>query len=264
MKINAEALAEFDALSSLGESDLAMMAPALDGSQFRAGALVCREGDEGDCCYFLLQGSVAVSKVLPDGRRVRLAVLEDNTLFGQAGLVPNQVRTADVKAETEVIIATLSRRSLNWALKQGQDWAVAVQAIVAINLVRQLRSALDRLEDLAAAEDPSAQIEGRKRSEIKAPQSLDVNFGRARRKARMSKMDTGTQAPVKPSTDSDGYKPLPPVPTASDEEEMRTRDLLGLLAVSESSLSSAGLDLENIEFVFDEDQQRTADARSQG
>ncbi len=154
MKINPEALSSFDSLSSLDESDLRMMAPALDGNQFRAGALVCREGDEGDCCYFLLNGSVAVSKVLPDGRRVRLAVLGENTLFGQAGLVPKQVRTADVKAETEVVIATLSRRSLNWALKQKQDWAVAVQAIVAINLVRQLRSALDRLEDLAWGASP--------------------------------------------------------------------------------------------------------------
>ena len=240
-----------------------MMAPVLDGSQFRAGALVCREGDEGDCCYFLLAGRVAVSKVLPDGRRVRLAVLDESTLFGQGGLVPGQLRTADVKAETEVVIATLSRRSLQWALKQTQDWAVAVQAIVAINLVRQLRSALDRLEVLAAAEDPSLEIEGRKRSEIQAPQSLDVNFGRARRQAKLRKMETGTQPAVAP-TDADGYTPLPPVPTASEEEEMRTRDLLGLLASSESSLAQAGLDLENIEFVFDDDQQRTADARAPG
>lgn len=264
MKINPEALAGFDALSSLDESDLRMMAPVLDGAQFKAGALICREGDSGDCCYFLLEGSVAVSKVLPDGRRVRLAVLNDNTLFGQAGLVPDQVRTADVKAESEVVMAMLSRRSLNWALKQKQDWAVAVQAIVAINLVRQLRSALDRLEGLAGEEDPTAQIEGRKRSEIQKPQSLDVNFGRARRKARLDKMDTGGHAPAKPKADADGYTPLPPVPTASDEEVMRQKDLLGLLASSESSLAQAGFDLNNVEFVFDEDMQRTADARGQG
>lgn len=263
MKIDPTALAGFDALSSLDESDIAMMAPVLDGSQFRAGALVCREGDDGDCCYFLLAGRVAVSKVLPDGRRVRLAVLEESTLFGQAGLVPNQRRTADVKADTEVVIATLSRRSLEWALHQKQDWAVAVQAIVAINLVRQLRSALDRLEDLAAAENPSAEIEGRKRSDIQAPQSLDVNFGRARRQAKLRKLETGSQPPVQ-TTDEDGYRPLPPVPTGSEEQEMRTQSLLGLLASSEASLAQQGLDLQNIEFVFDEDQQRTADARSPG
>jgi CRP-like cAMP-binding protein len=258
VKIDPAALADFDALSTLGESDLRMMAPTLDGTSFRAGALVCREGDDGDCCYFLLSGSVAVSKVLPDGRRVRLAVLEGNTLFGQAGLVPGQKRTADVKAETEVVIATLSRRSLVWALNQRQDWAVAVQAIVAIDLVRQLRSALQRLEDLAGEEDPSLQIEGRKRSKIQAPQSLDVDFGRVRRHATLKKMDAGGAAP---KADADGYTPLPPVPTGSDDEGMRTKDLLSLLASSESSLARAGMNLDAIEFVFDDDQQRTADAR---
>jgi len=37
----------------------------------------------------------------------------------------------------------------------------------------------------------------------------------------------------------------------------------GLLAETESSLAGMGFDLENVDFVFDEDQQRTADARRQ-
>ncbi len=256
MKLEPSTLRRFDALDSLGDDDLKMMAPALDNLRFRNGALVCREGDAGDCCYFLLGGTVVVSKMLPDGRRVRLASLGAGTLFGQSGLVPDQVRTADVKAEGEVEVATLSRRSLNWALRQKQDWAVAVQAIVAINLVRQLRQALDRLEGLAADENPEEQAEGTSRASIQAPQGLDVNFGRARRRAKLKPRD----ATVEPTEE---YR-LPPIPDDSEDEQIRTGKLLSLLAETESSMAQAGYSLDDVEFVFDDDQQRTADARPKG
>lgn len=259
MKLSTDDLRRFEALASLGDDDLTMMAPALDLMNFRNGALVCREDDTGDCCYFLLQGVVAVSKVLPDGRRVRLAQLGAGTLFGQSGLVPDQVRTADVKAEGDVQLATLNRRSLNWALQQKQDWAVAVQAIVAINLVRQLRQALDRLEGLAAEENPEEQVQGTSRSTIQAPQGLDVNFGRARRRAKL-KSTTGV---TETAQTSDEYA-LPPIDDDPEAEQIRTGKLLSLLAETESSMAQAGYNLDEIEFVFDDDQQRTADARQKG
>jgi CRP-like cAMP-binding protein len=249
-KVTVDQLRAFSELASLGDHALAVMAPVLELVRYRSGAQICREGDEGDGCFFLLQGDSIVSKNLPDGRRVRLATLPAGTLFGQSGLIPGQLRTADVKAEGEVVIATLTRRTLGWALGQGIEWAVAVQAIVAIALVRQLRSALDRLGELAASEDASAAAEGRTRASIAQPKGFDVDFSRRKTASRM---------PAVPEGAEDDYEPLPPIPEGGEDEQ--TGQLLSLLAETETSLAGQGVDLGDIEFVFDEDQKRVAEAR---
>ena len=179
----------------------------------------------------LSEGTVEVIKNLPDGRRVKLATLPAGTLFGQAGLVPDQVRTADVRAEGDVTILSLSRDTLNWALDRREEWAVAIQAIVAVNLVQQLRSALSRLGDLAGAEDITAEITGTKHADARKAVSLDADFSGARKMARQGAVAAPDAA------------------------------LLEMLRATEASLASAGFDTNDVEFVFDEDMIRTAEAR---
>lgn len=246
MAIDPSVLEQFAALEPLGESGRFSMAPLLTSTRYRAGSQICREGDDGDSCYMLSEGTVEVVKNLPDGRRVKLATLPAGTLFGQAGLVPNQVRTAEVRAEVNVTILSLSRDTLNWALDRGAEWAVALQAIVAVNLVQQLRSALDRLGELASAEDVAAEITGTKRADARKAVSLNADFSGARKKARQAS----------DATSAGGFD-------FSDDEPIAApaAGLLEMLRATEASLASAGFDTSNVEFVFDEDMIRTAEAR---
>ncbi|MCP4868475.1 MAG: cyclic nucleotide-binding domain-containing protein [Proteobacteria bacterium] len=256
-------LTEFEALKAFSRIDLMELARNLRTDNFRSGSQLCREGDEGDGCYFLADGDVAVTKGLPDGRRVHLATLPPCTLFGQSGLVPGQVRTADVKAETNVVVLTMTRRTLEWGLRQGEGWAVALQAIVAVSLVRQLRSALSRLSELAADEDAAeAAVEGRRRDTIVKPVSVDVAF---KKKAKAAPAPAAPPPAAGEEKDS-SFDALPPVPehSADDEAAMSQKGLLSLLAETESSLANLGFDLEGVDFVYDEDQKRQADARGQG
>lgn len=246
MAVDPSVLEQFAALEPLGESGRVSMAPLLTSTRYKAGSQICREGDDGDSCYMLSEGTVEVVKNLPDGRRVKLATLSAGTLFGQAGLVPNQVRTAEVRAEVNVTILSLSRDTLNWALDRGAEWAVAIQAIVAVNLVQQLRSALDRLGELASSEDVAAEITGTKRADARKAVSLNADFSGARKKARQAADSAGVG--------SFGF---------SDDEPIATpaAGLLEMLRATEASLASAGFDTDNVEFVFDEDMIRTAEAR---
>lgn len=243
MAIDPSDLDSFQSLAPLGQAGLAALAPLLVSTRYRAGAQICREGDEGDACYLLLEGSVIVTKSLPDGRKVKLATLPQGTLFGQAGLVPGQVRTADVKAEGNVTILSLTRATLMWALGRGQEWAVAMQAIVAVNLVQQLRSALDRLSELANAEDAQAEISGTKRADARKATSVSATFSGARSRAKGAAASDGST--------SGGFTPEAPT----------TNGLLDMLRATESALASAGFDTENVEFVLDDDQLRTGEAR---
>jgi CRP-like cAMP-binding protein len=241
MAVDSSVLSSFESLAPLGEAGLRAMAPLLTSTRYRAGAQICREGDEGDSCYLLSEGTVTVTKSLPDGRRVKLATLPEGTLFGQSGLVPGQKRTADVKADGNVTILSLSRATLMWSLGRGEEWAVAIQAIVAVNLVQQLRSALDRLSQLAHSEDVDDQITGTKRSAVPQAKSVSADFSGARGRAR--------DRSVAPQGDA---------PAGSQNS------LLEMLRATESALASAGFDADSVEFVLDEDQARTAEARRRG
>ena len=268
-------LRAFTALTDLSGPDLLQMADHLGYTKFRAGAQLCREGDEGDGCYFLASGSVTVTKNLPDGRRVHLATLPEGTLFGQSGLVPGQLRTADVKAEGNVELLVLTRRQLEWGLRQQHPWAVVVQTVVAVALVRQLRSALDRLEALADDENAAEAAQGKTRASIPKPQSVDVKI--SVRPPPPMKQPAGfvpTATPLEETMPSpepelgaaaspeEEWEGLPPIP---DDDTMNTQGLLCLLAETESSIAGMGLDLDDsIQFVMDEDMKRTAETREGG
>ena len=136
-------------------------------------------------------------------------------------------------------------------------WAVAVQAIVAVNLVRQLRGALDKLAELAAAEDPSLLAEGKTRAEIPRPIGLEVSLGRrSDTAARLSPVfaDAATRAPIPEPAPEREPEPLPPLESAHS-------DLMAMLRHTEAGLAAAGLDLDAVSFELDEDQVRTRDAR---
>ncbi|GEM_PF-2041631 len=263
MAIDPRVLEQFSDLSDLSAADRKMMAAALKESRFRAGSQICREGDLGDCCWFLVDGDVEVIKVLPDGRRVKLATLGSGVTFGQSGLVEGQARTAEVKATENVYILSLTQKSLRWALGRGEQWAVAVQAIVAINLVRQLRSALSRLSELAAAEDASVAVTGRSRDEIIQPKSLDADFSKVRARQAAEAAEAAA-----PAVEVDHSNAAEEVAAELAEYEgqvgaqpMGDQGLLNLLRDTEAALSGTNFALDDVEFVMDEDMKRTAQAR---
>jgi len=254
----AEQLQAFSALSSLDESQILGLAQNVQSTRYRSGSWLCREGDEGNCAYFLLAGSVSISKQLKDGRKVYLSTLIAGHLFGQTGLVPGQLRTADVTATSEVDVLVLERAALNAALARRDSWATGLQTLIASHLVRQLRGALARLETLASQEDAEAEAEGRKHSDVTQPTSLSVDFG-APRKPRSRPLTQGASATQSGAgssgqaaagqDDHDEWEALPPVPTDNTREE-----LYELLQATEAGLGGdTDYQLQTVRVVVDDD-----------
>ena len=175
MGIDPNILTNFQALAGLPDDLLAGLAANLESARYRSGSLVCREGSPGESCFFLVEGEARVTKRLPDGRRVRLATLAAGTLFGQSGLVQDQNRTADVIAQGDVVVFGLERQQLELALSNGEAWAISFQTLVAVHLIRQLRTALERLSSLALQQDPSWAIEGKGHADRREVRGLDVD-----------------------------------------------------------------------------------------
>ncbi|MEE2829898.1 MAG: cyclic nucleotide-binding domain-containing protein [Myxococcota bacterium] len=243
MAVRPSVLRSFPALARLEDSELLKMAQALEQTQFRAGAQICREGDMGEACYFLVEGRAEVTKALPDGRKIFLAELSAGDVFGQGALVEHQARTADVRAVGNVNVLALRPIRHRWALKEGEHWAVVLEKLVCINVIRQLRSALERLAELASSEHPELFVDG-----VKPPAATP----RAE----------GEQLPAQGSEGT--VLSQLEAPRLEQHDVDTTGRLLTLLAETEAELGQEGLDLNQVQFVNDDDSRRRAQGKGPG
>lgn len=80
-----------------------------------AGHTVCKEGDPGDTCYLVVQGSLVVSQ---GGKSIK--VLNQGDCFGEVALILNQgKRTASVSTQTDVILLEISSKNFYELLCQN-------------------------------------------------------------------------------------------------------------------------------------------------
>jgi glutaminase len=64
--------------------------------------MIVRRGAAADAVYFLMRGEVSVIVALPQGGFKRLSTLSAGMSFGESALIAGGVRSADVRADTEV------------------------------------------------------------------------------------------------------------------------------------------------------------------
>jgi CRP-like cAMP-binding protein len=80
------------------------------GKLYRAGEVIFRQGDLGSCMYVIQSGKVEVT-VHRDETQYCLQTLGEGDFFGEMALFGNQVRSATVRAVSEVYALTLEKKS---------------------------------------------------------------------------------------------------------------------------------------------------------
>lgn len=159
MMITVPMLRHFASFHNLTDQELLHISSYLHCQEVDAEQIICREGERGDCCYLLYQGEAQISKELHDGKVVRLATITAGEMFGQSGLIPQQLRTAHVHAKTRVVLFMLRQEDLERALHLAESWAFQIFRMISTHLARQLRSALQRLDELETSILPGRAIE---------------------------------------------------------------------------------------------------------
>ncbi|MBT9489462.1 MAG: glutaminase A [Rubrivivax sp.] len=101
-------LAEHRLCAGAGAEDLQHLEALLDTHRFDAGSLILRTGDPAERLFFLVRGEVSVVTAAVTGVSRRLSTLSAGMGFGEAALLSGGVRTADVRADTQVECRTLT------------------------------------------------------------------------------------------------------------------------------------------------------------
>src|SRR5919107_4328590 len=94
----ARLLARVSLFADLSERDLAQLAQVAVPRTYEPGEAVFREGDTGDTCYVIREGSVRVTRRHSDGRSITLAELRPGAIFGELAMFGGEERSASVEA----------------------------------------------------------------------------------------------------------------------------------------------------------------------
>lgn len=104
-------------------------------------------GDQSDTIYYIVRGTVTVTKADPsDGREIILAYLSEGQFFGEMGLFqPEAPRSAWVKAKTQCEVAELSHAKF----KSLAETDPGMLYVIGGQLVERLTRTTQKVRDLA-------------------------------------------------------------------------------------------------------------------
>ena len=124
------ALASVPLFSQLHPQDRKQIVARFTPVKAKEGAVIVREGEPGDCMYFITSGSVGVYTLLLDADEqaaaggfsedepLLLATLKSGDFFGEQAVVGEEPRSATVIAQTDVMMLRLTKYDLDAVLQE--------------------------------------------------------------------------------------------------------------------------------------------------
>ena len=132
----------------LNKNDLGHIADKMVAKHFENGNYIFLEDSEGEQCFFVLKGSVKVTRLSKDGREVILAMLNEGDFFGEMSLLDGESRSANVIALEKTKVLTLDRNDFIAVVNDYPQ--IAVQLLK--ELARRLRKSDRQIASLSLSD----------------------------------------------------------------------------------------------------------------
>ncbi len=113
-----EFLAQIPFFSVFSQIQLLYMATKMKELSFKNGDLVVRQGEKGDSFFLIEAGEAEVVFKNDQGQERSIAQLNKGEFFGEMALLQEGVRTATVKAKSDLICYQLNQSDFNFLFKE--------------------------------------------------------------------------------------------------------------------------------------------------
>ena len=140
-RVATTALAQLISLADLPTSVLERLADTLKTQRFDKGATIVRHNDDSHDFYLIISGAVRVSLVGSTGRSLTYQILPAGEMFGEISAVDGDGRSANVIAEEESVLGSLSSPVFMDLARSSPDFAMVILKRLA-RLNRRLTSRL--------------------------------------------------------------------------------------------------------------------------
>ena len=141
-----------DLLHDLSKGEKRLLLGLFDERLYESGEILCKEGDRGGSCFFLLDGAVQILKNVPGGRQQIIARLESGDLFGHIALIDGQCRSATCRAAGRTRVYELNRAHFDQLFESESTFAYKIQDAIASAVERQVLKASEYLTGLLVDE----------------------------------------------------------------------------------------------------------------
>lgn len=95
----------------------------VDELKLPPGHKVFADGDPADRFYFIVEGKVRISKMIPGVGEEALAILERGAYFGEMALIDEAPRSADAICNTSCTLGSVEKRAFEDLLFMNKDLA---------------------------------------------------------------------------------------------------------------------------------------------
>ena len=116
----------------------------MDTINFKTKEIIIEEGSPGDCAYNIEKGSVEVSKITLNGKKLVLGVLEKSEIFGEMALIDGLPRSATIIALEDCVLSVCTKETFNYLADHNPESLIPIFKV----LVRRLRSTLGLVENI--------------------------------------------------------------------------------------------------------------------
>jgi CRP/FNR family transcriptional regulator, cyclic AMP receptor protein len=134
-----EAFARVPLLSRLSDSQRSRLAGLATTHDYKAGAVIVRQGDTSMSFYVVLSGRVSIHQDSSDGTPLALREMAAGGFFGEMGLIDDMPRSATVVALEPTQCALLAKWDFRNELRDDPDIALALLPILS-QRIRELEA----------------------------------------------------------------------------------------------------------------------------
>ena len=134
--------------TDLRDPDLNKIASKMVPRVYEKGQMILLEESMGETFFIITQGAVKVTRLSADGREVILAILGESDFFGEMSLLDGEGRSANIVANEDAKVLTLSRNDFLDCLESYPKIAIALLEELAI----RLRKSDQQIESLSLSD----------------------------------------------------------------------------------------------------------------
>ena len=134
----------------LDDGELACVAEVCRTEEFIPGEYIFKEGEVGSRLYFIVEGDVRISRVVPGSGEEALAILKPGALFGEMAVFDRGERSTDAISNGGTKVLTISRSDFELLLDFNRELAYKVLWSCTRLLTGRLRATNDSLRSFLA------------------------------------------------------------------------------------------------------------------
>ena len=116
-------------LSQLPPEEIAKLIPHMKRETFQGGEVIFRENEPGSTLYFIVSGSVRITRKDEADNDVLLSILNEDDTFGEMALLSHEPRNATAQAESRTIVLKAFHEDFDALLSDSASLRQSVQSL---------------------------------------------------------------------------------------------------------------------------------------